>query len=155
MNLARYAYTDLGVLGRLTVRGNDEPLYTIERPWLPGASPGGRPSVSCVPDGRYDLLRHARPNGDVCVALRNPDLGVYYSTESIAAGGSGRTLILIHAANFVDELEGCCAPGLAFAISQNRFMVANSREAMTLVMAAWDAGDRKLVIAPALGATDE
>ena len=153
MRLERYAYAELATLGRLRVRGHDEPLPTIERPWIPGSAPGGRPHVSCVPDGSYSLLRHARPNGDVCVALRNPDLGVYYSSENVPEAG-GRTLILIHSANFVEELEGCIAPGLTFTISQNRMMVTSSREAMALVMAAFDAGDKKLDIAPALGASD-
>lgn len=110
--------------------------------------------MSCVPDGTYSLLRHARPNGDVCVALRNPALGVFYSDASVPAGKSGRTLILIHAANYVDELMGCIAPGLARTISENRHMVTSSRAAMAIVMAAFEAGDKQLTVVPALGAKD-
>lgn len=109
--------------------------------------------MSCVPDGRYELLRHARPNGDVVLALRNPDLGVYYSAEHVPAEG-GRTLVLLHSANFARELQGCIAPGLALTIHENELMVTASRQAMVLVMRAFGAGDKTLDIAPALGAHD-
>jgi len=103
-----------------------------------------------VPDGAYELVRHARPNGDVCVALRNPALGVFYSEEHLPPEG-GRTLILVHAANFVSELIGCIAPGLNRTINENRHMVTASRQAMRVVMAAFEAGDNKLEIMAALG----
>jgi len=111
MKLDRIAYLPEATVGRLMIDGC-ETLYTIERPWIAGRAPGGAPNVSCVPDGVYSLVRHARPNGDVCVALRNPSCGVYYSQEHVPAAG-GRTLILIHSANYASELQGCIAPGRA------------------------------------------
>lgn len=156
MRLERIGYLPDATLGRLVIQTQHgiETLATLERPWIPGRAPGGAAAVSSVPDGSYVLQRHSRPNGDVCVALRNPALGVFYSDASIPAGKSGRTLILIHAANYVDELMGCIAPGLARMISENRMMVTSSRAAMEIVMAAFEAGDKNLVISPALGAKD-
>lgn len=109
------------------------------------------PNVSCVPDGEYQLLRHARPDGDVVLALRNPDLGVYYSKASMR--GEGRYLILIHAANYVDQVQGCIAPGLGQTISDNRPMVTSSRSAMQKIMAWWEKQNPSaILIEPCLGA---
>lgn len=156
MILARTAYLPMATIGRLVLAdsSDDDALHTVERPWIPGKAPGGRPFVSCVPDADYDLLRHARPNGDVVLALRNPDAGVYYSAEHVPPEG-GRALILIHAANYAEELQGCIAPGLVLTINDNRLMVGNSRAAMRRVMAAFDAGDSKLKIKPVLGTRTE
>jgi len=148
MKLDRIAYLPEAVVGKLYIDGAPM-LWTIERPWVPGA-PGGMPNVSCVPDGAYSLIRHARPNGDVCVALRNPSCGVYYSQEHLPPSG-GRTLILIHSANYASELQGCVAPGLGLTVNENRLMVTASRQAMAIVLKAFQAGDTKLKIAPALG----
>lgn len=148
MKIGRIAYLDEVTLGRLYV--GDVVLRSLERPWRVARTRGGSPNVSCVPDAAYSLVRHARPNGDVCLALRNPDCGVFYSTEHLPPEG-GRTLILIHSANFVEELQGCLAPGLAATIHENRHMVTASRQAMAIVMAAFDAGDQTLTIAPECG----
>lgn len=148
MRLHRYCYADDHTAGKLFV--GDRVLRAIERPWIAALSPGGMPHTSCIPDGTYELLRHARPSGDVCVALRNPALGVYYSTEHVPAAG-GRYLILIHVANYVQELHGCIAPGLGATIRDDRHMVTASRFAMRLIMQAFEAGDRTLEITPECG----
>ena len=148
MRLERYCYGDGCTQGRLRL-ASGAVLHTLERPWVAGM-PGGMPFVSCVPDGRYSLVEHGRPNGDRVPALRNPDLGVYYSKTSVPPEG-GRTLILIHAANWVDQLHGCIAPGIGSTVSDNRMMVTNSRAAMVKVMESFDNGDDELVIVPSLG----
>ena len=113
--------------------------------------PGGMPFESCVPDGEYQLIEHARPNGDQVLALRNPDCGVYY-TEQERGDRPGRYLILIHSANWVEQVVGCIAPGLVRTIAENKRMVRSSRAAMRKIMA------RKytsLLIEPALGTGDD
>lgn len=147
--LERYAYAPTYTAGRLCL-GDEASLDTLERPWKPGL-PGGMPFESCVPDGEYRLLRHARPNGDVVLALRNPNLGVYYSKASIPAEG-GRYLILIHAANYVEQVQGCIAPGCGQTITDNRMMVTSSRRAMAQLMDYYErTGASTLVIKPCLG----
>jgi hypothetical protein len=104
-------------------------LHTIERPWIP-TQPGGEPEKSCVPAGQYELIPHARPNGDRTYALINPGLGVYYLAGD-RPHGVGRYLILIHAGNWVKDVIGCIAPGTGKATSDIGPMVTHSRVAMT------------------------
>lgn len=110
----------------------DEILATIERPWVGGAL-GGKPFVSCVPNGIYQLRPHTRPNGDECLALVNPELGVYYLEED-RVGGIGRYLILIHVGNWVEDIVGCIAPGLSKGDSERGRMVRSSKAAMKRIM---------------------
>lgn len=139
LRLVRYCYSDTETEGRLYIE-NEHVLFTLERAWRPGPA-GGMPFESCVPDGSYQLIPHTRPNGDAVLALRNPDLGVYY-TEQERGGRPGRYLILIHAANIVAEVVGCIAPGMVRTIANNQRMVRSSREAMRAIMAGqWDTLD--------------
>lgn len=122
--LSRYAYTLTEVQGRF--EAGDLTLQTIERPWISGDRPGGKPFESCVPDGDYELVPFERSNGDQVLALYNPDLGVYLHKSD----GEGRYAILIHVGNWSDDVVGCIAPGLGRSISNNRVMVTTSRAAM-------------------------
>jgi hypothetical protein len=115
-----------------TLRLGSVTLYSMERPWIPSA-PGGKPNESCVPAGVYALVPHTRPNGDEVVALLNPGLGVYYLPED-RPEGVGRYLILIHAGNWVKDVVGCIAPGIARAGSPGGPMVTSSRDAVRKVM---------------------
>lgn len=144
--LERFCYSETETEGRLYINETDF-LYTLERPWVPGA-PGGMPFASCVPDGSFGLVPHTRPNGDEVLALRNPDLHVFYTDEE-RAGRPGRYLILIHAGNYVSDVVGCIAPGVVRAIVDNRRMVQSSRLAMSRIMAG---GYNQIDIRPALGA---
>ena len=122
--LNRYAYTPTEVQGRLDVGGLS--LETIERPWIAGEHPGGKPFESCVPDGEYELVPFERSNGSQVLALYNPTIGVHLH----AIDGIGRYACLIHAGNWSDDVVGCIAPGLGRSISNNRVMVTSSRTAM-------------------------
>ena len=148
LHLERYCYSDTATEGHLWL-DNENFLCTLERPWIAGM-PGGMPFESCVPDGTYDLLPHVRPDGTKVLALRNPDLHVYYTKEE-RGERSGRYLILLHAANYVEEVAGCIAPGLSRTIAGNRVMVRSSREAMRKIMAG---NYRKIVIEPRCGTED-
>ena len=122
-----------------------EILATIERPWIPGDTPGGKPFESCVPDGRYTLLPHTRPDGKEVVALVNESLGVYYRKED-RPNGVGRYLILCHIGNWVTDVVGCIAPGVSFGASAQGRMVKSSAEAMRRLMAYIDDDDAELEI---------
>lgn len=144
--LERFCYSETETEGRLWFDGSETSIVTLERPWIAGL-PGGMPFKSCVPDGEYELVPHRRKNGDSVLALRNPDLGVYYS-KAERGDRSGRYKILIHSANWVEQISGCIAPGLVRTISENRVMVRSSREAMKQIMAhKWDS----ILIEPTLG----
>ena len=131
----------------------NEILATIERPWIPADTPGGKPNESCVPAGVYRLIPHTRPDPDPTddkppkevYALVNESLGVYYLKED-RPNGVGRYLILIHIANWVHNVIGCIGPGLAFGPSSKGPMVKSSAAAMARIMDYIDGDDAELEI---------
>lgn len=131
--LERCCYSETETEGRLYLPEYDDYLYTLERPWIAGPA-GGLPFESCVPDGRYELIKYQRQNGDHVYALRNPDLGVYF-TKQDRGTREGRYKILIHSANRVTEVAGCIAPGLVRTIAGNVRQVRSSRPAVAKIMA--------------------
>ena len=128
-------------------------VATIERPWIPGDTPGGTPYLSCVPSGLYTLRPHTRPDpdptddkpGQEVVALVNPALGVYYLEDDLPAEG-GRFLILMHIGNWAHDVVGCIAPGLAKGPSMQGPMVKSSAAAMRKLMAYLDGEEAELEI---------
>lgn len=84
--LTRFAYTDMGVFGRITVDGVD--LYTVERPWL-----GNAASISCIPNGTYKCKPRWYSGGgyDAVEVLDVPN----------------RTHILMHIGNTMFDSAGC------------------------------------------------
>lgn len=88
---------------------NDRHWQSLERPWVPGP-PGGTKGISCVPTGTYRLVRHDSESHPRSFALVNEEFGVYHL--EVPPGKQGRTVCLIHVANFVQELRGCIALGM-------------------------------------------
>ncbi len=65
--------------------------YTIELPWL-----DNRHGVSCIPEGKYELIKRC-----------SKKFGVHLLLKDVP----NRSLILVHPANdAVRELKGCIAP---------------------------------------------
>lgn len=153
LRLLRYAYLPDRVSGILLLP-NGKQFHTIERPWIPDASfYGGKPFDSCIPDGLYQLDPFTRPNGRQVIMLSNPDLGVdryEYDRPSQA-----RYLVLIHAANYAHEVNGCIAPGYDFSDAGQLPMVTNSRHAMREIMSSYDAGEFSELLIEPKGASDE
>lgn len=131
--LTRDLSTSDCTLGKLTIDGTT--FYdTIERPWIPDdqGGRGGKPEVSCVPIGTYQLVRHDTPAHPKTWALVSHDLDIYADPTA-----GKRSDCLIHPANFSHELKGCTAPGKERAQQQNgEWMVMRSREAMAEIQAA-------------------
>lgn len=130
-------------------------LAGLERPWIdnPTGTAGGKPFESCVPVGVYETKPHTRPDPNPdddkppqeVIALINPDLGVYYLEDDLPDEG-GRFLILLHQANWVYQVVGCCCPGLYHADSAKGRMVASSGKAMRRVMQFIDGDDCEIEI---------
>ena len=122
-------------------------LAGLERPWIenPTGTPGGKPFESCVPVGIYETRPHTRGDGAKVVALTNEELGVYYLEADMPPEG-GRFLILLHVANWVNQVVGCCCPGLYHADSANGRMVSSSGKAMRRVMSFIDGDDCEIEI---------
>lgn len=112
--LSRY-YTPTAVLGELLVTDGADELFecvTIERSWQDNLV-----SESCIPEGNYELRR--RRSGVV-----ERTTGGEYLEGWEVTGVPGRTYIMIHPANYADQLEGCIAPGAE--IPERRMMVTRS-----------------------------
>ncbi len=68
-------------------------LASIERPWL-----NNETYISCFPAGHY-----------LCKKRYSKKHGLHWEITNVV----NRTYILIHIANFVSDLQGCVAVGLA------------------------------------------
>jgi hypothetical protein len=110
------AYLDNCTIGKLYYKG-EFICYTIERPWL-----NNEKSVSCIPEGEYILEPYESAKHPDCFYLGNNNLGVgFLETHQ-------RTYILIHVGNFVNDIQGCIAPGLS--LHPSRWGVSDSKKAM-------------------------
>ena len=145
ITLERFAYTPTETQGRLIV--DDFECFTLEQPWRPCDNPGGEPYHSCIPDGNYALFPFSRRNKSKAFAIVNESLGVYLYGKR---GDPFRFLCLIHAANFVNEVEGCIAPGRQRLATEGGIMVTHSRQTMADLLARvpWDFHDLTIQRAP-------
>lgn len=109
--LQRAAQTEVCSTGNLVLPTNGVQLRTLELPWIPDpAFKAGKPDVSCVPPGMYDLVLHDTLKHPKSFALVNPDLGVIHEPDP--SYPTARFACLIHVANEVQDLEGCIGIGL-------------------------------------------
>jgi len=84
--------------------------YTIERPWK-----NNRPNVSCIPEGKYTCQPFSGTRfQDVVQVMNVPD----------------RSYILIHAANFPQDVEGCIGVGSSFVSDALEPAVYNSKRTL-------------------------
>jgi hypothetical protein len=133
--LERVAYLEMVTLGKIEHPKLARRIYTLERPWVPSAvGPGGTPSVSCVPDGRYTLVAHDSERHPNTYQLWNDSLGVYGDALPIGQAW-GRTSILIHPGNVVADVIGCIAVGFELSFAQGVVQTFRSRDAMASLVA--------------------
>ena len=111
LQLIRYCYGPDCVLGLLKVgEGNQQMnLWTVERPWQNNSK-----FVSCIPDGEYGVMAFDSTDHPGCWVITPVP---------------GRTGILIHPGNSVEDVQGCIAPGQR----QEGQKVYNSRAAMRML----------------------
>ncbi len=128
-------YFKHGTFSYLTDDNGNPLVVTVERP-----DKNNQASISCVPEGIYDLIQHESPKFGRCLALDAETLGV------TLWGPSQRTHILIHSANTPSQLEGCIAPGLDFGVVNNQWAVTHSRDAMATLMQYLNGENAKLII---------
>ena len=133
-HLVRFAYLPSATLGILTF--GTQRVCTLERPWIVNPhGAGGLLRESCVPDGDYVLEPFDGSRFQNVYRLVNPLLGVYPATRP-AGQTWGRTAILIHTGNTVDDVIGCIAVGTAHSVNGGRNVVLRSGEAMNLLRRA-------------------
>lgn len=143
LTLTRDQYLPECTMGVLEVAGKR--FFTMERPWIP--DPVGKAGVkyrSCICEGTFRVTPFTRPSGEKAFRISNPSLDVYEDPFQVPRGkeDSARTLVLIHAANYVFDVIGCIGPGMERTKTLKGWMVTSSREAMnqirTLIGATYD-----------------
>ncbi len=82
--------------------------HTIEQPWAHNEK-----GHSCIPEGEYKLFPHNSIHESIgnTVVFYNPELGVYIDEEQVPPWETGRSECLIHAGNYVSDVQGCVAIG--------------------------------------------
>ena len=95
-------------------------LQTLERPWI-----FNERKVSCIPTGTYLVKPHVSPKFGRCFKIQDV---------------KGRSDILIHAGNMVDDTLGCVLVGLSRGSvgDSNTAMIYDSRKAMAVLLALID-----------------
>lgn len=120
--LERFCYHPEGTLGVIKLAGKE--FSTIERPWLDNAQ-----NVSCIPTGTY-LTRWRE----------SPRFGFTWELRDV----QDRTYILIHAANYPSDVQGCI--GLGTNLMGDRIAVSNSRKAVKSFEGLLEGMEWRLVI---------
>lgn len=115
VRVERFAYTPMGVFGEMILP--EFRCYTVERPWL-----DNKPSVSCVPEGTYNIKKGFFNRGNYSV----------YELLDVP----GRSLIKIHIANTMDDVIGCIGVGKGLGYVDSKWAVTRSRMAHDEFMAA-------------------
>ena len=105
--LTRDAFTPWGTFGRLQFP-TGESVYTIERPWLDNET-----YVSCIPNGVYTMEKRNSP------VVQRTSGGEYQEGWEVT-DVIDRTFIMLHPANWMDDLAGCIGVGKHYVISQNK-----------------------------------
>jgi hypothetical protein len=82
-------------------------VLTLERPWA-----DNQQNVSCIPAGRYR-----------CRKLRSPKFGSTYEICDVP----GRTHVLFHAGNTIEDTAGCILVGEEFSGTWDAPMLVSSQ----------------------------
>lgn len=88
-------------LGRLDV--NQSTFYTLEPPWK-----SNEQVVSCIPEGVYPLQLRESP------VVRRSSKGEFPEGWEVAEV-KGRSFIMFHVGNWVEDTDGCILVGSAFS----------------------------------------
>lgn len=123
IHLERFAYTPMGVFGRLRVHGKTGRWYTVERPWE-----DNRPFVSCIPEGEYEVELGTFAKG-----------GGYADYELIDV--PDRSAIELHVGNTMRDVVGCIAVGRILGWIDELWAVSDSKKAFGEFMGAMDGAE--------------
>lgn len=131
--LQRFAHLTDGTFGRL-VLPKGPTLYTVERPWA-----NNEVRISCIPEGIYNLKLRESP-------MVERSSGGAHKKGWEVADVPNRTFIMLHPANWAEQLMGCIAVGTRFKVMKNpsgtnEHGVIQSRAAFNVLMDAMDPDD--------------
>lgn len=129
LELLRVGQSPRGTFGVLRV-GNVPFALTLERPWEDNT-----PGTSCIPAGRYE-----------CVRVRSPRFGNTFEVTGVP----GRSHILFHKLNTIEETQGCIGVGEEFSGTFDKPRIASSERGFLELMRVLAPYQRfTLVILPA------
>lgn len=115
MILNRISNTEHGTFGVL-ISGSIPLCVTLEPPWYNNTK-----NISCIPAGSY-----------VCKKVQSPRFGETYEVTDV----KGRSHILFHAGNFLNDTQGCILLGDSYkSFGRNVHGIANSKIAFLRFMA--------------------
>jgi hypothetical protein len=106
----------IGVLTFVDEKGINQTFATLEKPWI-----SNNRNVSCIPEGVYKVSRHYSPTFKEC-----------FHVQSVP----GRSEILIHPGNFVENSRGCILVGMKHVdLNKDGIIdISSSKMAMTLLL---------------------
>lgn len=107
LELIRIGESPRGTFGVLRQGGIVPFALTMEQPWL-----NNQPSISCIPAGRY-----------ICERVRSPHFGDTFEITHVP----GRSHILFHKGNELDDTEGCVMVAEEFSGTFDHPMVVSSQ----------------------------
>ena len=106
LDLIRVGSSNRGTFGVLR-HGQVPFVLTLERPWQDNER-----NVSCIPAGRYR-----------CRKIRSPKFGNTYEICEVP----GRTNVLFHSGNTIEDTQGCILVGEEFSGTWDRPMLVSSQ----------------------------
>ena len=109
LTLTRLYNGDDCTIGTL-MHGKEFLCFTLENPWL-----GNQKDISCIPDGFYSCTPHE---------------GTKHKETWIINDVEGRSVVVWHLGNTVDDTKGCPLPGLTTGLIGTQRAVYSSRDAM-------------------------
>lgn len=110
------AYLDNSTIGKM-VMPSGKIFDTIELPWKENKN-----KISCIPEGTYTLKK--RVSGIVNRTTKGKHAEGWEVTKV-----DGRTFIMIHIGNTVDNFEGCIGIGHGLGVINNQWAILNSSKA--------------------------
>lgn len=117
LELLRVGQSSRGTFGVL--RHGDVPFaLTLEPPWKNNA-----PGESCIPAGRYE-----------CVRVRSPKFGNTFEVTDVP----GRTHVLFHKGNTIEDTEGCILVGEEFSGTFDHPRIASSERGFLELLSLLD-----------------
>jgi len=119
--ISRFGYTPMGTFGLLTCP--EFSCFTLEPPWI-----NNTPYLSCIPVGEYLTQRTLYTRGD-------------YTTLELM-NVPGRSHILLHAGNTIEDTEGCIMPGRRLGFCDSLWAITDSRKCLAVILTAYGLAEK-------------
>lgn len=121
IELTRFAYSPDGTFGRL-VLPNGWGCFTVEKPWN-----NNEIRKSCIPDGSYQLKMRRS------AVVERTSKGKYKEGWEVT-NVPNRTYIMIHVANWSQDVVGCIGVGDSYTVLAGSNAVGNSGNTFDTLM---------------------